>query len=312
MSEELILHHYIGSPFAEKVRLAMGAKNLKWRSVIVDLVPPRPFLEALTGGYRRVPVLQVGADIYCDTHLILRTIDRLSPNSSSIFANSAAQPLCWWWDKSTFIPVLRLWVGLHGEGLPQAFINDRKAFTGGPSLSKVDNEAEIPLNVQRINAHLAWVSDMLTDASPFLLGSSTPSALDLTVYHTLWFAKVNGGAEVAVLLPQLAQPGPLLSWFERVAALGHGTSEQMTPEEAFNVAKQSEPVEPTYMERGSNSEWPLGQRLRVTPDDMGRVPTEGTLVAVDKHEIVLRISGSSVGNMNIHFPRAGFDVVPVS
>ena len=309
MSEELILYHYHGSPFAEKVRLAMGLKNLKWRSVIIGLVPPRPLLESLTGGYRRVPVLQVGADIYCDSHFILRTLDRLRPDSSSIFANSSTQSLCWWWDKSTFVPALRLWVGLHGDNLPQTFIDDRKTFTGGPSLAKKDNEAEIPLNVQRIKAHLAWISDMLTDANPFLLGNSSPSALDLTVYHTLWFIKSNGGTEVATLLPQLVQPGSLLSWFERVAVLKHGTSEEITSEEAFNVAKQAEPVEPAYIEGGSNSEWPIGRRLRVTPDDMGRVPVEGTLVAVDQHEIVLRLSDTNAGNINVHFPRAGFDVV---
>jgi glutathione S-transferase len=62
MSEELILYHYPSSPFAEKVRMAMGLKKLDWRFVIVDLILLRPYLKALTGGYRRVPVLQVGAD----------------------------------------------------------------------------------------------------------------------------------------------------------------------------------------------------------------------------------------------------------
>lgn len=311
MSQELILHHYAMSPFAEKIRLAMGVKSLKWRSVLVEQAPPRPLLDALTGGYRRVPVLQVGADIYCDTHLILRAIDRLQPGTPSMFANSAVQPLCWWWDKTTFMPVIRLWARLYADNLPQTFLDDRKSFTGGPSLSKADNEGDIALNAQRIKAHLAWINDMLADAKPFLLGSTSPSALDLTVYHTLWFAKNNGGPEMAALLSQLFQAGPLLSWFESVASLGHGTREEMTPEQAFEVAQNSEPVEPTYIRSDSNTEWPIGQRLRITPDDMGRVPVEGTLVAVDQHEIVLRLPENKAGNINVHFPRAGFDVVPL-
>ena len=32
---ELILHHYDEAPFAEKIRMVMGIKNLTWHSVIV-------------------------------------------------------------------------------------------------------------------------------------------------------------------------------------------------------------------------------------------------------------------------------------
>ncbi|CAF3042876.1 unnamed protein product [Rotaria sp. Silwood2] len=311
MSSELILHHYAGSPYAEKVRLAMGLKKLNWHSVIIDVVPPRPYLEPLTSGYRRVPVLQIGADIYCDTHLILRTLERLQPNAPSLFSNSATQPLCWWWDKSTFIPVVKLWVGLHGDKLNQAFLEDRKKFLDGGSLTKEDNEADIPLNVQRIRAHLVWLTDMLADGRLFLLDYSSPSAFDITAYHTLWFAKCRGGSEVEALLPQLFQPGPLLSWFERVATLGHGENQEMTPEQAFDTAKQAEPVEPIYIKNNGSGEWHVGQQLRVTPDDYGRVPVDGTLVAADDHEIVLRLCDDKTGNINVHFPRAGFDVIPI-
>jgi hypothetical protein len=66
---ELILHHYPTSPFAEKARLLLGFKGLSWRSVHISPVMPKPDLTALTGGYRKTPVLQIGADIYCDTSL---------------------------------------------------------------------------------------------------------------------------------------------------------------------------------------------------------------------------------------------------
>src|SRR3989338_8056968 len=72
---ELILHHYDASPFAENARLMLGFKQLSWRSVDIPRVMPKPDLTALTGGYRKTPVLQVGADIYCDTALIARRLD---------------------------------------------------------------------------------------------------------------------------------------------------------------------------------------------------------------------------------------------
>lgn len=58
---ELLFHHYDGSPFSEKIRLAFGRKGLRWRSVIQPNMMPKPQLVPLTGGYRRIPVLQLGA-----------------------------------------------------------------------------------------------------------------------------------------------------------------------------------------------------------------------------------------------------------
>jgi len=76
---DIILHHYPGSPFAEKARCLLGYKQLAWHSVEIPLVMPKPDLVALTGGYRRTPVLQIGADIYCDTALIAEVLERIAP-----------------------------------------------------------------------------------------------------------------------------------------------------------------------------------------------------------------------------------------
>ena len=73
---ELILHHYAGSPFSEKVRLMLGFKGLAWRSVQIPVIMPKPDVIALTGGYRKTPFMQVGADIYCDSALMKSSIAR--------------------------------------------------------------------------------------------------------------------------------------------------------------------------------------------------------------------------------------------
>jgi glutathione S-transferase len=310
MSKELILYHYPQSPFAEKVRMAMGLKQLNWRSVIVNRIPPRPNLEVLTGGYRRVPVLQVGADVYCDTHLILRTLDRLRPDSPALFSSKVAQPLCWWWDKAMFIPSLQIRMGLAGDKFSKDWIEDRKKFAPQVNFTKEGNEKEIPLIAQRMQAHLAWLINMLDDGREYLLGDSSPSAFDITAYHLIWFIKSILADETQDLLPELTQP-KLVSWFQRIAALGHGVSKEMTLDEAFDVAKQAEPIEPKYMENKTKNKWHVGQRLQVTPDDMGRIPVEGTFIAADNYEIILRLSDEKAGNINVHFPRAGFDVVSI-
>jgi glutathione S-transferase len=78
-SNQIILHHYPQSPVAEKVRIVLGMKGLSWKSVEIPRLPPKPNLVALTGGYRLTPVMQIGADIYCDTKCIIRELQRRFP-----------------------------------------------------------------------------------------------------------------------------------------------------------------------------------------------------------------------------------------
>src|SRR5438270_16915 len=79
---DIILHHYDTSPYSEKVRLGFGLKGLAWASAELPQIMPKPNLTALTGGYRKTPVLQIGADIYCDSQLIMRELERRYPTPS--------------------------------------------------------------------------------------------------------------------------------------------------------------------------------------------------------------------------------------
>src|SRR5262245_19888831 len=107
MSNELILHQYDGSPFSEKVRKVFAHKHLAWRSVDQPMMMPKPDLVPLTGGYRRIPVLQIGADIYCDTQVIARTIERLHPEPTLYPGGSEGTYDAWslWADKLLFMAV---------------------------------------------------------------------------------------------------------------------------------------------------------------------------------------------------------------
>jgi glutathione S-transferase len=100
---DIILHHYETSPYSEKVRLGFGLKGLPWASVEIPRIMPKPDLTALTGGYRKTPVLQIGADIYCDSQLIMCELERRHPTPSFYPAGrGAADALAWWAEKTTF------------------------------------------------------------------------------------------------------------------------------------------------------------------------------------------------------------------
>ena len=118
---DLILHHYPTSPFAEKVRLVLGYKQLAWKSVFIPPVMPKPDVLALTGGYRKTPILQIGADIYCDTALICNVLEHLAlspalyPTAHSGLARTVAQ----WADETLFRAAMAY--SISGSGVADLF-----------------------------------------------------------------------------------------------------------------------------------------------------------------------------------------------
>ena len=306
MPQPVILHGYDFSPFSEKVRLAFGLKGMEWHAVDVPVAMPKPNLLPLTGGYRRAPVMQVGADIYCDTLLILREVERLRPEPSLYPGGQEglAHAVSYWIERTIFTPAASLATSIIGDQLPREFIEERKSFMNH-DFSKEASLRDRPLNLQRVHASLAWLGQMLGDGRPFLLGDA-PSAADLSAYHMIWFARKNGGPEVEAMLPL----GPLLAWVNRVAALGHGTRREMQADEALDIARASEPRDPGIPANGDSSGLRAGQEVVVRADDRGRDPIRGALVAADAQEVVVMHRNDRVGAVHVHFPRAGFDVLP--
>lgn len=302
---ELILHHYDLSPFGEKVRLALGYKALSWRSVDVPIWPPKPDLMPLTAGYRRAPVLQVGADVYCDTLLILQELDRRHPEPT-LFPDAQAglaTALSRWVEDACFMPIAALTTSIIGDTLPADFLADRIAFMRH-DFSREASMRDLPVNRQRVDAALRVLADMLGDGRPFLLGDRL-SATDLSAYHPIWFARKNGGTAAEAMLPL----GPLLAWMERVAAVGHGEQQPMPAAAALEAARNATPAPlPGGVAPGDPAGLPAGAAVSVWTQQEGD-PIRGTLVAADPQRFTIRHENERVGTIHVHFPRSGYSPV---
>lgn len=304
-----ILHHYEFSTFSEKIRLALGFKGLAYGSVDVPGLPPRPLLTPLTGGYRRVPVLQVGADIYCDTNIILPALERLYPSPSFYPAGceGLARGLAFGWDRAMWIPTIGVLTHFIGEHIPPEFIKDRKDDYLYVDISKGAMAPMLPQYRQRVIAQYAWLKSALADGRSFIFGAA-PSALDLAVYQTIYLLRKNCPPEVNAFV---AIDGPLPAWYERIQAIGHGRPTAMTPEQAFEIARAATPAPVTHLKpNGDPLGLPAGAKVTVTPDDTARVSVAGTLVAASDSEIIIHRRDAQAGDLHIHFPRLGFDVLP--
>lgn len=305
---ELILHHYPTSPFAEKARLMLGFKGLAWRSVTIPALMPKPDLVALTGGYRKTPVLQVGADIYCDTALIARRLDAekatppLFPDAQAFTAASFAQ----WADNQLFLRAVSLVfqpesAALRFARLPpevaKAFMADRGALFSGGSATRVPLEvaqSEWPTLMGRLARQLE------RQDGDFLFGA--PSVADFAVAHCLWFLQGT-----PVTAPLVDGYPAVAAWLGRVLGFGHGAHSPLEAEEALAIARQATPAPlPEHPVALPGIE--PGQRVAVAATDYGVDPVEGDLVYAGEEELVVRREDPRAGVVHVHVPRLGFRV----
>jgi glutathione S-transferase len=262
----------------------------------------------LTGGYRRAPVLQIGADIYCDTNIILPTLERLQPTPTLAPAAGAgiAQGLAFAWERQMWIPAIGVLVHYIGEHIPPEFIKDRKEGYLGIDIGKAAMAPQFEQHLGFVRAQVAWLNRALSDGRAFLFGDR-PSMADLACWQTIYLLRKNCPPEVDALVGF----APLVPWYERIAAFGHGKPEPMTSEEAFAAALNAQPLPLTHLKPdGDPGGLPAGAKVTVTPDDNARVPVAGTLVAASDSEIVIHRRDKDAGDLHIHFPRLGFDVKP--
>lgn len=306
---DIILHHYDTSPFSEKVRLILGYKKLPWKSVQIPKIMPKPDVVALTGGYRKTPFLQIGADIYCDSALICDVLEHLRPEPS-IYpepSKGMARTLAQWADNQLFWAAMAHNLGPRGAAhafggdmdLARSFGEDRKAMSANMARLRPADAAAA------YKSYLRRLSDMLDD-KPFLLGE-VPCVADFAAYHPLWFTRVV----VPVMADILKLTPAVTDWMDRMAEIGHGRMTPLDPGAAIEAAKAAVPhpvgkgilTDSTFQDEHGI---PLGSKVTVAAESFGPEPTEGVLLAATRTHYTLARASERAGEVHVHFPRIGY------
>lgn len=299
---QLILHHYDISPYAEKVRAIMGFKGLAWRSVHIPIVMPKPDLTALTGGYRLTPVLQVGADVYCDTKVIARRLeDERSTPTLYPPGTAALERAVSFWGEQIFMSLVA--IGFATGMFPADFVEDRKRMIPG-GIDEAAFRAVVPSRLDHLRATVDHLERQLADGRPFLLGDAA-SLADFSVYHPLWALRTTpAGAPFLGGVPRVQ------AWLDRIAAFGHGTPTEMDGAAAVAVAAAATPTTTEAADPGDPSGRRPGDRVQIFPEAYGRDPVTGTVVRADAHTIAIRRTDPRAGEVVVHFPREGVVILP--
>ncbi len=304
---DLVLHHYPNSPFSEKIRLILGLKELAWKSVVIPNVMPKPDLVALTGGYRRTPVLQIGADIYCDTALICDVLEHRAPQPPLYPPQhkGVSRVLAQWADSTLFWAAMGYNLSPRGAaamfkdappGAAEAFAKDRGAMRTGMV------RLPVPDATAAYRSYLRRIAETL-DHSPFLLGDA-PCIADFAAYHPLWFSRVRNPA-----VADIFEPVPqVLAWMDRIAAIGHGAMDkQFDATAAIELAQASTPMSIADDEFFQDEHGiALGSQVTITAESFGLEPSEGTLLAATRMHYTLCRTDERAGTVHVHFPRIGF------
>jgi glutathione S-transferase len=306
----LILHNYPSSPFSEKIRLVLGYKHLAWKSVLIPSIMPKPDVVALTGGYRKTPILQVGADVYCDSALICDVLEHVQPEPALYppHLKGVSRVFAQWADTTLFWAAMAY--NLQPKGAAQVFAKappdaakvfseDRKAMAGNMvRLRPADATSAYRSYLRRI-AHMV-------EEHEFLFGAE-PCIADFAAYHALWYTRV----QVPVMADILNATPAVGEWMDLMAAIGHGANDRLPSGDAITVANRAEPM-PAGQNLLIDSAFQddhgiaLGTKVTITAESFGPESTEGELIAATRTHYSLRREHPLTGTVHVHFPRIGY------
>jgi glutathione S-transferase len=305
----LILHHYPQSPVAHKVRMALGIAGASWQSVEIPRLPPKPLLVPLTAGYRRTPVLQIGADIYCDSQNIAQAIDqsaaphRLFPDQTYGMAMMISN----WAETTLFDLTVRL-VLTHALGkVPEEFIRDRGSLYFEPNWTEASLRAALPSVMHELRVSLGFVEAHLGATNGVYLAGHQPCYGDAAIGYICWFlrGRWDGGAALLANYPALCALEAALD------QLGDGQPQDLNAEAALAIAKAAKPQSPIGIIDSARS-LAIGQSVMIRPKGETADPdVVGRLRYCDGIRISIDYSHEQVGDIAVHFPVIGYVMTPI-
>ncbi|KAI0700791.1 hypothetical protein BC835DRAFT_1326554 [Cytidiella melzeri] len=321
----VILYHYDPSPFATKVKSMLILKRIAHKRVNVAMTLPRPEITDLLGiTYRRIPILAIGNDVYCDTSLIASVLERRFPASEGYGTlypsrtgtqkadTGLAKALVLYWNDKVLFP-------LGGNSLDYgrfdpAFVADRSQWSGVTIDPKRLSATQGP-RTSALSSHLALLEEQLSDGRHWLLDTEKPGLADIGIQF--FFAWLQRFKTIKDIYDPAVVP-KTLEWLARTAEYlaqqennGAATFEKLSGEEAAKIIvsapHEDENVIGFLEAEGNRLGVKLGDTVSVMPLDTGKIPTYGRLVSLNREEVAIEVIGSA-GRVRVHFPRLEYSL----
>jgi len=326
-SSPVIVYRYDASPYSVKIDNVLALKNVPHQTVNVSPMLPRPEITDLLGiTYRRIPILAIGNDVYCDTSLIVSALERRFPTSAgygTVFplakhggsrGTGLTKIFSQLFDASLF-PVASVFFAW--EKLPAVFIRDRSALLSTPiDIPRVLAARE--KSITTLSAYLSLLEEQFKDGREWLFDTEQPSLGDISVHFTLNTVKVSPvGKRLidTVNFPNTVKWLAHVSNFIERGRASQAATQSITGDQAVAIilSSASEPYDVVGFDvnEAARLGLKLNNRVKIAPDDTGKTyPTVGKLVSMNREEVVIEVQGTQ-GLLRCHFPQLGFTVTAI-
>lgn len=270
----------------------------------IPRIPPKPDVVALTGGYRRTPVMQIGADVYCDSLGIIQELERRYTDISLLDKEHGVMQwgLSRWTDSELFEHAIRIVLGSQIDALDEDFLKDRARLYFGPNWTKASIAEGVEFSLTQMRSSLNWMNESLRQNGPYLNGQK-PTVADAFCYYICWFVRGRYAQGPAMLDNFECLP----DWEKRIESAGHGHHENLESSQALQIANDATPTSLEGMNPLSEAEGLLGKKVAVVPaNDGGDPEVSGVLKLLSNDKLVLQRTHERVGIVNVHFPVTGY------
>jgi len=278
--------------------------GLNWLSVIHKEMPPRPFLEPLAGNYGRIPVAQIGADVFCDSNLIAAEISHISNKPELDIAKADEEVLAFVnkvEGKIFFACVLgggsaklrrkiRATMSLWDIAI---FFADRIKMG---VTATTENMIKLSEAKSIIFQHLEEMEALLTQRTDGFLFGDKPNIADFSAYHSFWFIRDLGECSFMDDYPYVC------AWMDRVKNLGSSTVKEISGEDALEIANKAKP-------RDLGLTLQDGPIVSIGPRDYRQKQTKGKLMFEDDKRWVIERENEKAGLVHIHFPKRTYKII---
>ena len=300
---ELILHHYSLSPFSQKIRTMLGYAEVPWVSCITQEAPPRPKLDPLTGGYRKIPVAQIGADIFCDTRVITDEIVRLS-GKDNLRVDALSDEAKQWVRRADAEVFFACVLSANGWRLTMRVLrhfsfSELKHFLKDRQAMGKQSAVRLPKPAQAKSTAISFLADVESQLSDRFLFGDEPNLADFSVYHNVWFMHYLGAKSFVKKFPKV------IAWYDRMHSFYRDPVKTISGDDAIAQANTSAPRSLTTLEVPHELQ---GQQVVVAPNDYGQAPSSGMLVGGGHARWIIERAGPSGKPVHVHFPQEDFDL----
>lgn len=296
----IILHQYDISPFSQKAQKMLALKGLSWTSVEMPMIAPKPHVEALTGGYRGTPVLQMGADVFVDNWMIARALDDAAPDAPAINARGPlSDGALYAWGERLFTPLLHSALAAYQSQWDADFLADRKRVFPDVDFDMLaagdlDRHSQVRAYLGAVEAELALCGNYL--------GGEHADSWDIHVWGMVWMIH----SALPDLVPIVEGYSGVVAWYERMVALGTGARTDAEIAVAWESLNAAEPrALPTTAADEPLKAW-LGQSVQISAGSADRGGARGRLLAIDHEQVVLAVTPIEGVDAQVWFPRFGY------